>query len=736
MSAKDYMNKKSTAERIAALMEEMTIEEKIGQLHQMGPSIVGGFNLSLEDMVGMMLDGRISKEEFDEMMANSHEDFYEDEIRAGRIGAYLGTFGAEKLNAAQKVAVEESRLGIPLLFGYDTIHGHRTIFPIPLGEACTWNPQLWQESARIAATEASATGVQWVFAPMVDIARDARWGRVSESAGEDTFLTSTYAKAKVKGFQGDSLKNKDSVLACPKHFVAYGGCEAGRDYNTVDISMQTLHEVYLPPFEAAVSAGAEVIMPAFNDVSGVPCTANSYLLRDVLREQFGFEGFTVSDANAVVELINHGVAADRKDAARVALSAGICMDMGTKCYQDYIAELIQEGSLTMQELDEAVERILQVKFDKGLFDEPFITDAQREKTDLLRPEFRAKAREIAAKSIVLLKNENQLLPLRKDAKIAVVGALADSRPDMIGAWAMSGRNEDCVTAIAGIRAAAPQVTYAPCCGTDGDFNREETDTAIAEAEIIVAVVGELADHSGEASSRADITLPGKQQAFVDYLLASGKPVVCVLMNGRPLAIPSIAEKVPAILDIWQLGIEGGNALADVLFGAVNPSGKLTTSFPAFTGQCPHYYNEPTTGRPGGSFKFTSRYLDAPLKSVFPFGHGLSYTTFAYSDLAAVVEKGQVKVSVTVTNTGSREGTETVQVYFRDVVASRIRPKKSLKGFRQITLAPGERRCVTITVPVAELGYYDNRMEYIVEPGTFRVMAGTSSEEYLETEICL
>lgn len=731
---KKYMNCKTTEEKVKTLLSEMTLEEKIGQLHLNCPSMVGGFGLSVEEMYGLFMDGKIDQDELNRMLSEVKEEFNKDEVRRGGIGAFIGTYGAEKLNEIQRVAVEESRLGIPLLFGFDTIHGHQTIFPIPLAESCTWDRECWYWSARWSALEAAATGINWVFAPMLDVARDARWGRIAESAGEDTFLTSIYAEEKVKGFQGKNLKETDSVLACPKHFVAYGACEGGRDYNTAEVSEQTLHEVYLPPFKAAIEAGAETIMPAFNDVMSVPCTSSPYLLRKVLRDQYGFEGFTVSDANAVAELVNHGIAENRKDAARMAVSAGLNVDMGSSCYLENLEELIQEGRITVEQLDEAVSWVLKVKFDKGLFEHPYISNADKEKQVLDSDRQRMAARKVAEKSIVLLKNETNILPLDISSKIAVVGTLADSAADMNGSWALATKTEQTVTVYEGIKEVAESVVYAPCCGVEGDFDREETDKAIYGADVIVAVVGEDVQMSGEAASRTDISLPGQQERFISYLLETGKPVICILVNGRPLAIPYLAENVAAIVEAWQLGTEGGRALANILFGKVNPSGRLTTTFPSSSGQCPAYYSGRTTGKPAGNFKFTSKYIDAPLKPIYPFGFGLSYTEFRISDLKAVLAGENVSVTVWVKNIGKRKGTETIQVYVKDMVASCTRPNKLLKGFSKVELNPEEEKKIEIMLPVSSLGFFDSDNLYVVEPGKFKIWAGKNSEDLLETEI--
>lgn len=705
--------------QIQELLEKMTLEEKVGQLQQCGPSLVGAFEVSFEELLDMMFDGRISQEEFGRLMGTAKQDFHEEDLRAGKVGSYNGIGDAATVNRLQKIAVEETRLGIPLIFGYDVIHGFRTVTPIPLAESCAWEPELWEKTARMAAKEATAAGVHMTFAPMVDVAKDARWGRVSEGAGEDALLNGLYGAAKVRGFQGDDLKKNDAMVACVKHFAAYGAGEAGRDYNRVDMSMQRLYEEYLPPYKMCVEAGARAIMPAFNDINGVPCSTNKWLLTDVLRKDWGFDGMTVSDANAIAECVNHGIAADGREAAKKALLAGMDMDMTSNTYIAHVADLVKSGEVDEAVLDRAVADILRVKFELGLFENPYKTDEQREVTAMLTAEDRALAREAAVKSMVLLKNEGGLLPLTKTVKMGVFGKNASEKGEMTGAWAIGAKPEDCVCFTEGLANAG--ISYAL---------DDET------ADVLIAVLGENKDQSGEASSRADISLPEEQIALVKRLLATGKPVVAVLFNGRPLAIPYVAENVPAILEAWHPGVEAGNALCDVLFGDCSPSGKLTVTFPAATGQCPMYYAHMNTGRPGGKSKFTSKYLDAPVKPLFPFGHGLSYTQFTYQSLTVTVQNQVIHADVTLSNTGSREGDEVVQLYFRDPAADRVRPVKQLKAFRKVHLCPGETAAVHFELPVTELGYYDWNMKYCIDDGTYRVFAGSSSEAELKADIVI
>jgi len=706
--------------RIQELLDKMTLEEKVGQLQQCGPSLVGAFEVSFEELLDMMFDGRISQEEFNRLMGTAEQDFHEEDLRAGRVGSYNGIDSAATANRLQKIAVEETRLGIPLIFGYDVIHGYRTVTPIPLGESCAWEPSLWERTGRMAAEEATAGGVHMTFAPMVDVAKDARWGRISEGAGEDALLNGLYGEAKVKGFQGGDLKKEDAMAACVKHFAAYGAGEAGRDYNRVDMSMQRLHEEYLPPYKKCIEAGARAVMPAFNDINGVPCTVNKWLLTDVLRNRWGFDGMTVSDANAIAECVNHGIAADGREAAKRALDAGMDMDMTSNTYIRHVADLVSTGEISMEVLDRAVADILRVKFELGLFENPYKTSEERERNAFLKPEYRTLAREAAVKSMVLLKNEGKVLPLDKNAKLGIFGKNASERGEMTGAWAIGAHPEDCVSLVDALTARGI------------DFALDDAENA----DVLIAVIGENKDQSGEAASRADISLPEEQIRMLRKLLATGKPVVAVLFNGRPLAIPYAAENVPAILEAWHPGVEAGNALCDILFGDAMPTGKLTVTFPSATGQCPMYYAHTNTGRPGGKSKFTSKYLDAPVEPLYPFGYGLSYTGYAYSGLTVEADGQKLKASVTVTNTGSRDGEEIVQLYVRDLAANRVRPVKQLKDFRKVPVKAGESVLVAFEIPISELGYYDWDMQYCVDKGEYRVFIGGSSADALEASIIL
>lgn len=722
---------------IRDIVSKMTLEEKIGQLQQCGPSLVGAFTVSFSELLDMMFDGRISEEEFGRLMSTAEQDFHEEDLRAGRIGSYNGIKDAGTANRLQKIAVEETRLGIPLIFGYDVIHGYRTVTPIPLAESCAWEPSLWERTGRMAAEEATAGGVHMTFAPMVDVAKDARWGRVSEGAGEDVLLNGAYGAAKVRGFQGEDLTREDAMVACVKHFAGYGAGEAGRDYNRVDMSVQRFFEEYLPSYKACVDAGARAIMPAFNDINGVPCSVNEWLLTDVLRKQWGFDGMTVSDANAIAECVSHGIAADKADAAAQAIHAGLDMDMTSNSYAETLEELVRSGRVDEADLNRAVADILRVKFECGLFDNPYQTSPEREKATLLKAEYRALAREAAAKSIVLLKNDGGILPLKKEAKIGLAGELAFVREQMLGAWAIGGNGEDCVSIADALKA------YGVSCaalsrekaGEADQFGLVEDYASLAkDCDVIVAAIGEYKDQSGEAASRADITVPKEQLDMLKALLATGKPVVAVVFNGRPLAMPWAAEHVPAILEAWHPGVEAGNAIFDILFGDVNPSAKLTTTFPYASGQCPMYYAHINTGRPGGKAKFTSKYLDTPLTPVYPFGYGLSYTSYSYADMKVERQADSVKVSVTVTNTGERAGDEIVQCYFRNHVGKRVRPVRQLAAFDKIHLEPKESRRVEFVIAGEAFGYYDMQMNFVVDDGERTFYIGTSSEDCLEETI--
>lgn len=670
--------------------------------------------MTLEEKLGQLAQYRWNWR--DEAVKEQYRQF----IREGRVGSFLGIAGVERTRELQRLAVEESRLKIPLLFAEDVIHGWRTTFPVPLAEAGSWDPEMVERSARIAAIEASAMGLHWTFAPMVDIARDPRWGRIVEGAGEDPYLGSAMAAARVRGFsRGDDLSAPNTLLACAKHFAAYGGAEGGRDYNTVDISERTLREIYLEPFRAAVRAGAGSIMSAFNEVNGVPMTANGWMINDILRGEWGFTGLMVSDYTAVEELQAHGVAANRSEAGILALTAGVDIDMVSGIYGNDLPEAVRHGKLAESLVDRAVRRVLEAKYRLGLFDDPYrYHDAEREKTLLLAPEHIAAAREMARKSIVLLKNVKETLPLSKNLKtLAVIGALADDRRSSLGPWSGAGDTADVVTLLEGIGKALPAATkilYAE--GYDkktfadrGGFPR--AIQAAKSAEAVILVLGETAGMSGEASNRASLDLPGEQEALARAIHATGKPLIVVLMNGRPLSINWLAENVPAILETWFLGVQTGPAAADVLFGDVNPGGKLPVTFPRSAGQIPIYYNHKNTGRPPKAGEhYTSQYLDLPFTPLYPFGYGLSYTTFEYRGLrlsASEIEpKDTLTLEIMVANTGNRSGDEVVQLYIQDEVASVTRPVKQLCGFRRIHLQPRETRTVVFRLAFEDLAFYD------------------------------
>ena len=720
--------------KVESILSQMTLEEKIGQMNQESPSIVGGFDVPFSELIEMLTDGRLPQEEFERLMSTAKQDFHEEEIRAGLVGSVMGN-DPRKANELQKIAVEETRLGIPLIIGFDVIHGLRSVFPIAIAEAGAFDDELFEETARMAAKESRAHGISWNFAPMIDVARDSRWGRVSEGPGEDTYLGSRFARAKIRGLQGDTSSSENYVAACTKHYICYGACEGGRDYNTTSMATSQLYNVYLPTFRAAMEEGAATAMAAFNDLNGVPCTVNKYLLRDVLKNELGLEGFVVSDANAIKECVIHGIAVDYADAGMQAAVAGMDMDMGTHIYKDHLKAAVESGKVSMEVIDEAVRRILGVKVWLGLFENPYVPEEVIEAYEKGIPaEHAALALKAAEESIVLLKNDNNLLPISKDRKISLVGTLANSADEVTGAWAMGWKKEDCVTILDGFKNAGADVTYYACGGPEGNLNEEELAAACENGDVIVAIVGETTAMSGEASSKADITLPGRQREMLTKLMESGKPLVTVFMNGRPLAMGWEAEHLPVMVEAWHLGIQMGNAVAKVLFGDVVPSAKLSSSFPYVNGQCPIYYNHPSTGRPAGKSKFTSKYLDAPAEALFPFGYGLSYTTFAYRDLSAEENADRIEIKVKVANTGDRAGVEIAQLYMQDVAASLVRPVRELKGYKRVELKEGEEKEVTFALDKKDMGFYDNSGKYRLENGLFRLYVGANSRDALATEI--
>jgi beta-glucosidase len=706
---------------IAELMAKMTLEEKIGQLSLLtsdwdstGPTMSKG---------------------------------YQDDIRKGRIGSIFNAFTAKYTRELQRLAVEETRLKIPLLFGYDVVHGHRTIFPISLGESASWDMKAIEKSARVSATEAAAEGIHWTFAPMVDVARDPRWGRMSEGSGEDVYLGSQIARARVRGFQGDDLKRVDTVLATAKHFAAYGAAQAGRDYHTVDISERTLRDVYLPPFKAAADAGAATFMTSFNEYDGIPSSGSHYLLTDILRKQWGFKGFVVTDYTSINEMVPHGYSRDLKQAGEQAINAGVDMDLQGAVYMEYLAKSVAEGKVSTARVDEAVKAILEMKYRRGLFEDPYrYSDEAREKATVYKPEFLDAARDVARKSIVLLKNKDNALPLAATAKsIAVIGPLGNSKEDMIGSWAAAGdRKTRPVTLLEGLQARAPKGTsVAYARGAGYGFDDAGKSDGFAEAlalaqksDVIIAAMGEKWDMTGEAASRTSLDLPGNQQALLEELKKTGKPVILVLMSGRPNSIDWADANVDAILEAWYPGTMGGHAIADVLYGDYNPSAKLPVTFPRNVGQVPIYYDMKNTGRPinpkDPNAKYVSRYLDTPNTPLYPFGYGLSYTSFTYSpvtlDKTAIRPGEKLTASVTVTNSGARDGEEVVQLYVQDVTGSVTRPVKELKGFEKIALKKGEKKTVRFTFSDADLAFTRADMSWGSEPGAFRLWVGPSSAE--------
>ncbi len=719
------------------LISKMTLEEKVGQMNQ-----YNGF----WDVTGPVpTDG-------------SAADKYAD-LRAGRVGSMLNIKGVHDVRTLQKIAVEETRLGIPLIFGFDIIHGYKTIAPIPLAEAASWDLDAIRKSAQMAAREASAAGINWTFAPMIDLSRDARWGRVMEGGGEDPYLASKIAVARVQGFQGDDLSNNNTIAACAKHFAAYGFAESGRDYNTVDMSGNVLHNVVLPPFKAAVEAGVATVMNAFNELNGVPATSHTFLQRHLLKKEWGFEGFVVSDWGSIREIVVHGQAADLAEAAKLAAKAGCDMDMEASAYVQHLTRLVEKDLVEEEIIDDAVSRILGIKYDLGLFQDPYrYCDDSREKEVVNSPELRALALDVAKKSIVLLKNENDLLPLKKDGlQIAVIGPLSDEDNSPLGSWRLSSDDHTAVSLLEGIKKYDGN-SYTHHIGVrlldePATFQMEtiinETDPAgikeakelALQADVVIIAVGEHGFQSGEGRSRTKIDLPGLQQQLLEDIYAVNKNIVLVLMNGRPLAIPWAAEHIPSILECWQLGTETGNAISEVIMGDYNPSGKLPVTFPRSVGQVPIYYNQKSSGRPTADqgnpkMVFWSHYTDEQNTPLFSFGHGLSYTTFDYSDLRISSENTGATISVVVENTGKLPGEEVVQLYIRDRVASLTRPVKELKGFEKISLSPGEEKRVSFRLTGKELGYYDNDGDFLVEAGEFDIMVGGSSEATLQGSFTL
>ncbi|WP_367769511.1 beta-glucosidase BglX [Flavobacterium sp. WC2421] len=725
---------KPKAEFVAELMAKMTLDEKIGQLNlpTSGDITTGAANSS-----------NVAKN-----------------IEEGKVGGLFNIKSVQKIKEVQKIAVEKSRLKIPLLFGMDVIHGYETTFPIPLGLSCTWDMKLIERSAQIAAQEASADGINWTFSPMVDISRDPRWGRVSEGSGEDPFLGSAIAKAMVQGYQGNNLANNNTILSCVKHFALYGAPEAGRDYNTVDMSRIKMYNDYFPPYKAAIDAGVGSVMASFNEIDGIPATGNKWLMTDVLRKQWGFKGFVVTDFTGIPEMIQHGMG-DLQTVSALALNAGIEMDMVGEGFLTTLKKSLDEKKVSLAQIDNAVKLILDAKYDLGLFQDPYkYCDVNRAKTEIFTKDHRAEARNTAAQSLVLLKNQNQLLPLKKTGTIAVIGPLADAKENMAGTWSVATNMDKSISLLAGIKEVTgnANVLYAKGSNLDYDAVFEQNATMFgktlhrdnrtsaellvealkiaSQSDVIVAALGESAEMSGESSSRTKLEIPQAQKDLLQELLKTGKPVVLVLFTGRPLVLVQENETVPAILNTWFAGSEAGSAIADVLFGDVNPSGKLSATFPRSVGQVPIYYNQKNTGRPLGNKegkfeKFRSNYIDERNEPLYPFGFGLSYTTFKYSNLKISSEKmnvnDTVKVSVDVTNDGNYDGKEVVQLYIRDLVGSVTRPIKELKGFQKIFLKKGETQIVTFEISEETLKFYNSELQFAAEPGAFEAFVGTNSD---------
>jgi beta-glucosidase len=727
---------------VASLIKKMTIDEKLGQLNL----LVGG-----EATTGSVVSSNV-----------------ESKLKAGKVGGIFSLSSPEKTRKAQELALQ-SRLKIPVIFGMDVIHGYRTMFPIPLGMSATWDMDLIEKSARMAAQEATADGIFWTFSPMVDICRDPRWGRASEGSGEDVFLGSKIAAAMVKGYQGKNLADKNTMLACVKHFALYGAAEGGRDYNTTDMSRVRMYNEYLPPYKAALDAGAGSIMASFNEIDGIPATANKWLLTDLLRKEWGFKGFVVTDYTGNNEMIDHGIG-DLQTVTAKALRAGSDMDMVGEGFLNTLKKSLVEEKVTQAEIDRAVRLILNAKYDLGLFEDPFrYCDENRAKTEIYNDETRAFSREVATKSFVLLKNKNNVLPLNTSQKIAVVGPLINNKENMAGTWSVSETRTNSITLMEGLRNAlgekieilqarganiysdpvmdANAAMFGKTTGRDNRSDEEllfESVRVAKDADVIVAALGESAEMSGESSSRSQIDIPENQRNLLKALVKTGKPVVLVLFTGRPLVLTWENENVDAILNVWFAGTEAGNAIADALYGKVNPSGKLSMSFPRNEGQIPVYYNHKNTGRPHsgkpGYEKFRSNYLDVTNEPLFPFGYGLSYTTFEYGDIkldkTSMTESQQIKVSVEVKNTGSYDGEEVVQLYIRDKVGTNTRPVKELKDFKKVLIKKGESRTVEFTVRVDNLKYYTNELQYIAEKGVFEAMIGGDSDKVKKVEFVL
>ncbi len=704
------MTKQEIQRKVEELLHKMTVREKVGQLNQCGNSIYN------EDYsVGW------------------------DLLREGRIGSFLGISDVEKINEVQKVAVEETRLGIPLLLGFDVIHGYRTIFPVPWSEAFSWEPELAEKTSAASSAEAAANGVSWIYAPMVDIARDPRWGRGVEGAGEDTYLGSQFAASRTRGIQGDNLADGKHAAACAKHFIGYGACIGGRDYNTVDMSEQTLYDTYIPPFKAAVDAGCKTVMTAFNDLNGEPCTGSHHLITEVLRGELGFGGTVISDAGSCDQIKIHGFTESDKDTAKTAINAGLDVEMcfGIFTYQDNLEDLVAEGSVSMETLDNAVRRVLTLKYELGLFENPY-KDVDKAREALYTDESIALAEEVAKRSMVLLKNDG-VLPLNKDSKILLTGPFADSGAEMLGTWAGLGEADKATTPVDVFENAEFVRGCNSVDSTENEF--EKARDAAKDADVVIAFIGEPADMNGEGRSRTRNTITDEQIELLKVVRKTAKKLVAVVIGGRPLVLTEVQELADAVIFSGALGTKAGDAYKAVIYGEYNPSGKLVNTFPTVIGQAPLYYNMKNTGKPPvEEFFWTSKYYDAPIKPLYPFGYGLSYTTFSYGNLAVskteVTRDETVIVSVDVTNNGKYDGEEIVQLYVHDKVASMTRPMKELKGFKKVFIKSGETKTVEIELSVSDLGFRNRKNEYIVEKGDFEIMVGTNSDDCIITELKL
>ena len=748
-TAPAYKNPKlPIKKRVADLLGRMTLEEKVGQLNQLSGGVLTGPAAA----------------------GDAGQKAKLDLVRQGKMGSFLNVLGAEETGKVQKIAVEESRLGIPLLFAFDVIHGFRTVFPIPLAESTSWDPKAAELAASIAAKEAASSGLHWTFAPMMDLTREPRWGRVMEGSGEDPYINAVFAAARVRGFQGDQWDN-EHIMACVKHFAAYGAPEGGKEYNTVDMSRYALWNYYMPPYKAAIEAGAATVMNAFNIVDGIPASGNVYLNREVLRDKWGFKGFIVSDWSSFAEMIAHGYAEDEADAAKKALMAGSDMDMESRVMQKTMANLIKTGKVPEDKLDEAVSRILYWKFKLGLFEDPYkYSDVEREKRTLLTDEHRQAARKAAGDSMILLKNEGDVLPFSKSAKnVLVAGYLAEAQNEVLDFWKGNGDHKDTITILEGVRRKLPnaRVTYAKGYNRkvyddsyyafynikDRDADRKpkaelqrDLRAKASAADVIIATIGLTGNVAGEARSLADINPDPDQMEMLSILKATGKPLVVVVQSGRPMVLTEVDKNYPAILNAWIGGTEHGNAVADILFGDVNPSAKTTISFPYAVGQIPIYYNRYNTGRPhvdgneGPDRFWVARYRDIPNEPLYPFGYGLSYTSFKYEDMkianSTINQNGKLSVSVKITNTGKRAGKEVVQLYIRDLAASRVRPLKELKKFKKVAFAAGETKTVTFELPAKKLGFYDEKGDWLLERGKFKVFVGPNSRDAMEGDLVL